>query len=136
MKAATGSFVDALQERSERLRRDRAAARALRVAFPALQELRLELSFDSRGSSAPAFQVHIMHPAARAFFQFPCPHADCSGQFDLSSAVTDASAAPSRRAGGVMLCAGVRPRTHDSKQPCELQLSYGVIAKEYATGGS
>jgi hypothetical protein len=135
VKPAAASFVDALQERTERLRRDRAAARALRVVFPAFQELRLELRFDDRGSSAPAFQLHILHPPARAFFQFPCPHADCSGQFDLSAAVTDASADPSRRSGGVMLCAGVRQRTHDSKQPCELQLFYGVIAKEYAEGG-
>ena len=95
----------------------------------------MELSFDTGGSSAPAHQVHIMHPAARAFFQFPCPHADCSGRFDLSAAVTDASANPSKRSGGVMLCAGVRPRTHDSKQPCALHLFYRVFAKEYVTGG-
>ena len=135
VKAATGSSADALRERTERLRRDRSAARVLRVMFPALQELRLELRFKDGDSSAPAFQLHIMHPPARAFFRFPCPHADCSGQFDLTEAVTDACADPTRRSEGVLICSGVRPRTYDSKQPCALQLAYGVIAKEYAAGG-
>jgi hypothetical protein len=135
VRLAAGSSVDALQERTERLRRDRAAARALRVMFPALEELRLEMRFEDGGSNAPAFQLHIMHPPARAFFRFPCPHADCSGQFDLSSAVSDASADPAKRSEGVLVCSGLRPRTHDSKQPCALQLFYGVTAKEHAAGG-
>ncbi len=127
--------MDARQERTERLRRDRAAARALRVAFPALQELRLELRFEDGGANAPALQLHIMHPPARAFFRFPCPHADCSGQFDLSSAVNDASTHQAKRSEGVLICSGLRPRTHDSKQLCQLQLFYRVTAKQHAAGG-
>ena len=103
--------------------------------FPALQELRLELRFEDGGSNAPAFQLHIMHPPARAFFRFPCPHADCSGQFDLSSAVNDACTHPAKRSEGVLVCSGLRPRTHDSKQLCQLQLFYGVTAKQPAAGG-
>jgi hypothetical protein len=134
VKLASGSCVDVRQERTECLRRDRAAARALRVAFPALRELRLELRFEDGGRNAPAFQLHIMHPPARAFFRFPCPHADCSGQFDLSFAVTDASDDPAKRSEGVLVCSGVRPRTFDSKQECRLQLFYGITAKEHAAG--
>jgi hypothetical protein len=134
VRLATAAAVDARQERTDGLRRDRAAARALRVVFPALQELRLELSFADGGSNAPAFQLHIMHPPARAFFRFPCPHADCSGQFDLSSAVNDASTNPAKGSEGVLVCSGLRPRTHDSKQPCQLQLSYRVTAKEHVLG--
>ena len=67
------------QERADRLRRERAAARALRVAYPALQQLRLELTFESTSANTPVPQSHILHPAARAFFEFPCPYADCDG---------------------------------------------------------
>lgn len=117
------------------MRRERAAARALRVVFPALEELRLELKFEDGTSKAPAFQLHIMHPPARAFFRFPCPHADCTGQFDLSSVVDDACAHPARRSEGVLVCSGMRPRTHDSKQLCQLQLLYGIMAKPHSAGG-
>ncbi len=116
------------------MRRDRAAARTLRAVFPALQELRLELRFDDGGANAPAFQLHIMHPPARAFFRFPCPHADCSGQFDLSPAVNDACAHPAQRSEGVLVCSGLRPGTHDSKKLCQLKLFCGITAKPHAAG--
>ena len=118
----------ARQERRDRLRRDRAAALVLRVAFPAIQQLRLELVFESTSSTTPAPEAHILHPPARAFFEFPCPYADCDGQFNLASAVNAAVAAPSHRAHGTMECAGRRARDLGSKQPCQLRLSYTVIA--------
>jgi hypothetical protein len=132
VKLATAS-ADARQDRADRLRRDRAAARALRVAFPAFEELRLELAFEDGGSNAPAFQLHILHPSARAFFRFPCPHADCSGQFDLTAAVNEASADPAKRSIGVLVCSGLRPRTHATKQSCQLRLLYGVTAKQQSS---
>ncbi len=102
----------------ERLRRDRAAAQALRVAFPAVQHLRLELKFESTTSSTPTLQSHVLHPPARAFFEFPCPYADCDGQFDLTSAVKAALADPAHQAAGVLECAGLRVRDYASKRPC------------------
>ena len=36
----------AREERVDRLRRERAASQALRVAYPGLQQLRLELTFE------------------------------------------------------------------------------------------
>jgi hypothetical protein len=92
--------------------------------------LRLELTFEGGGSNAPAFQLHILHPPARAFFRFPCPHADCSGQFDLTAAVHEAFADPAMRSTGVLVCSGMRPRTHDTKQSCQLRLLYGVTGKQ------
>jgi hypothetical protein len=118
----------ARQERMDRLRRDRAAALAIRVAFPAVQQLRLELKFESTTSSTPAFQSHVLHPPARAFFEFPCPYADCDGQFDLTSAVTAALADPAHQAAGMLECAGLRARDYASKQPCRLHLIYTVTA--------
>jgi len=118
----------ARQERMDRLRRDRAAALALRVAFPAVQHLRLELKFESTTSSTPTLQSHILHPPARAFFEFPCPYADCDGQFDLTSAVKAALADPAHQAAGVLECSGLRVRDYASKRPCQLHLLYTVTA--------
>src|SRR5205807_10286768 len=118
----------ARQERTERLRRDRAAAQALRVAFPAVQHLRLELKFESTTSSTPASQSHLLHPPARAFFEFPCPYADCDGQFDLTSAVNTALADPAHNAEGMLECSGLRAHDYASKRPCQLHLIYAVTA--------
>ncbi len=128
MKLALVSPAAARQERRDRLRRDRAAALALRVVFPAVQQLRLELIFESTSSSTPAPQSHVLHPPARAFFEFPCPYADCDGQFDLTGAVNAALADPEHRAEGVLECSGKRARDFGSKQPCQLRLIYTVTA--------
>jgi len=124
----TRSSVAARQERIDRLRRDRAAAVALRVAFPAVQHLRLELKFESSSAKAPTLQSHVLHPPAQAFFDFPCPYADCDGHFDLTGAVNAALADPAHHAAGMLECAGLRPGDFASKQPCQLHLIYKVTA--------
>jgi hypothetical protein len=116
------------QERTDRLRRDRAASRALRVAYPALQQLRLELTFDSPSSNTPAAQSHVLHPAARAFFEFSCPYADCDGVFDLTNAVNTALADEGGKARGVLDCSGNRPQRQSSRRPCNLHLTYAIAA--------
>jgi len=126
--SGTRSNAAARQERIDRLRRNRAAAVALRVAFPAVQHLRLELKFESSSAKAPTLQSHILHPPAQAFFDFPCPYADCDGHFDLTGAVNVALADPSNRAAGVLECPGVRPWDWASKRPCQLHLIYRVTA--------
>jgi hypothetical protein len=124
----TPSNAAARQQRRDRLRRDRAAALALRVAFPAVQHLRLELKFENSGAQAPTLQSHILHPPAQAFFEFPCPYADCDGHFDLTGAVNAALADPAHHAAGVLECSGLRPWDCASKRPCQLQLIYKVTA--------
>jgi hypothetical protein len=118
----------ARHERRERLRRERAAALALRVVYPTVAQLSLELMFESTTSSAPARQSHVLHPPARAFFEFPCPYADCDGQFDLTAAVNAALADPAHRAAGALECPGARARHIGSKEPCQLRLIYTVTA--------
>ena len=125
--SVTLSNIAARQERIERLRRNRAAAVALRVAFPAVKHLRIELKFESTSTKAPTLQSHVLHPPAQAFFDFPCPYADCDGHFDLTDAVNVALADPHRRAG-VLECPGLRPRDWASKRPCQLHLIYNVTA--------
>src|ERR1700726_2136466 len=118
----------ARQERMDRLRRDRAAALALRVAFPAVQYLRLELKFESTTSSTPTLQSHVLHPPARAFFEFPCPYADCDGQFDLNAAATSVLASSAHHAEGEIECPGVRARDRMGRQACHLRVLYKFTA--------
>jgi hypothetical protein len=108
----------------DRLRRDRGAAPQLRVAFPAVQQLRLELKFEGPTTNIPAPQSHVLHPPARAFFEFPCPYADCDGHFDLSEVVTVALTDRLPKAEGVLVCPGQRPDRRTSRTPCELRLNY------------
>jgi len=116
------------QERMDQLRRDRATASVLRVAFPAVQQLRIELKFAGPGSSVPTPQSHVLYPPARAFFEYPCPYSDCDGQFDLAGAVKAALTDPAHRVEGVLTCQGSRGHERTSKLPCQLQLVYEVTA--------
>lgn len=128
MKLALVSPAAERQERRDRLRRDRAAALAVREVFPAVQQLRLELAFQGTTSTTPATQSHTLHAPARAFFEFPCPYADCDGQFDLSAAVQAALADPKLRTTGELGCSGKRAVRLGAKQPCQLRLNYTVTA--------
>jgi hypothetical protein len=116
------------ESRTERMRRGRAAALALRAAFPSVQQLRLEFNFEEARSQAPAAQSHLLYPPARAFFEFPCPHADCDGQFDLTAVVRQAVADHTHASHGTIACSGSRALDHCSRQPCRLQLVYSVSA--------
>jgi hypothetical protein len=123
MKLVPLSAAASRQERADRLRRNWAAAVTMRTAFPAVQQLRLELKFEGATVNPPVGQSHVLHPPARAFFTYPCPHADCDGQFDLTGAVSAALADPSHQAEGTVECSGMR-----SKQPCLLRMVYTVSA--------
>lgn len=128
MKLALMTPAAKRQERRDRLRNSRATALALRDVFPAVQQLRLDLLFRSPGPSTPAMQSHTLHAAARAFFEFPCPYADCDGQFDLSTAVQAALADPTHKTTGELECAGKRAVGVGESELCRLHLSYTVAA--------
>jgi hypothetical protein len=122
------SAAAARQERADRLRRDRASAQALRSAFPTVQQLRLEMQFEGAAINTPTPQAHVLYPPARAFFAFPCPYADCDGQFDLTAAVNAALVDRSHRAEGVLQCSGERLVGGASRQPCQLRLRHSITA--------
>jgi hypothetical protein len=131
VKPPSSSPVAVRQGRLDQLRRDRAAALALRTAFPAVEQLRLELKFKGMTTNTPADQSHVLHPAARAFFEFPCPYADCDGQFDLTRAVSSTLAHQAPRAEGVLECTGQRLDHRTSRSPCQLHLNYTFIVTYY-----
>jgi hypothetical protein len=117
------------QQRLDRLRRDRAAAQVLRTAFPAVDQLRVELSFEGMAARTPASQAHVLHPPARAYFGFPCPYADCDGQFDLTAIITAVLTSSEHHAEGALECPGLRARDLSAKQPCQLHLNYKITAE-------
>jgi hypothetical protein len=128
MKLALVSPSVLRQERRERLRRDRAAALALREVYPAVLRLRLDLVFQGSTLNNPAPQSHTLHAPARAFFEFPCPYADCDGHFDLGAAVKAAVGDPMHRAAGELRCSGKRAVRVGDKESCQLLLGYTVTA--------
>ncbi len=125
------SAAAARQERDERLRRDRATAQALRSAFPKIQQLRVDMRFEGSGANIPMPQSHLLYPPARAFFIFPCPYADCDGQFDLVAAVNAALADPSHLLEDVLECPGTRVGARASRHPCSLHLLLRITATYY-----
>lgn len=123
MKLRSSSPAALRQEYLDRLRRDRAGAPQLRVAFPSVQQLRLELKFDGTMTNIPASRSHVLHPPARFFFEFPCPYADCDGQFDLTS-VVNLLLPNQSKAEGMLKCQGQRPDRRITRTSCQLHLNY------------
>ena len=118
----------ARQDRSSQLRRDQEAAPKLRAMFPAVEQLRFELSFEGGAVSTPVPQSHVLHPPARAYFSFRCPYADCDGRFELATAVHAAVEDPSHRIEGMLECVGSRGSELASRLPCQLRLRFTLTA--------
>lgn len=118
----------ARQARVDQFRRDRATAPILRATFPTVEALRIELKFEEVSSSAPVPQSHVLYPPARAFFEYPCPHWDCDGQFDLGAAVRAALGDAKHRTEGVLECQGSRIGDRATRRPCLLRLLFEVTA--------
>lgn len=113
----------------QRWLRDRAAARTLRSAFPGVERVCVDLTFRDAAAAPPGAQSHAVHPGARAFFEFLCPHADCDGTFDLSAAVNSVTNASSAHADGTLDCTGMRPRPGPMKGPCGVSVRYNIVAQ-------
>jgi hypothetical protein len=128
MRLGPGRGAAMRQDRFFQLHCERAAAPKLRAMFPAVEQLRFELSFEGGGTSTPVPQSHVLHPPARAYFSFPCPYGDCDGRFELTAAVHAAVEDPSHRIEGMLECAGLRARDFASKRPCQLRLHFTLTA--------
>src|SRR5260370_26737462 len=116
MRVAKANPEVGAQDRADRLRRIRSAAQVVRVAFPAVQHIHLKLKFESTSRLTPASQSHQLHPPARAFFEFPCPYADCGGSFDLTAALNAAFGGLARHSEGELGFLGLRALSYASKQ--------------------
>ncbi len=96
------------------------------MRFPEIATLRMEFSYSDRTPFAPAPQLTEMHPPASAYFVFPCPYADCDGEFDLTSVVSALTVGKSR-CQGQLQCGGHR-RVDVGSVACTLTLEYTVEA--------
>jgi hypothetical protein len=112
----------------EQLRRDRAAAQTLRSSFPLLGHIRIALVFQEPKGVSPATQTHVLHPSARAFFEFPCPYSHCDGKFDLSRSAREAAKRAGPHVAGTLECPGTRPGYGATRQPCGLILNFEIAS--------
>jgi hypothetical protein len=120
------SSANSRNQLRERQRRDRATAQLLRVMYPKIASLRLQFQFSESNEelSAPAPQLLVMHPPTQAYFMFPCPYADCDGEFDLTSAVADIARSRESHSHGSLKCGGHRVRDKNGRTPCQLNCEY------------
>jgi hypothetical protein len=126
MKFAAVSSANARGQMRDRQRRDRAATTSMKERYPQFGSLRLVFEFSGAGPFTPAPQVNVMHPPAKAYFVFPCPHADCDGEFDLTTSV-DALARSGNVSDGAHLgCPGHRSVDRKGRAPCGLELEYKI----------
>ena len=128
MPASSRASGFAYELHRQRWLRDRAAAPTLRSTFPGVARIRVELTFRDAAALSPGAQCHAVYPAARAFFEFLCPHADCDGTFDLTAAVHSMMTDASARADGALHCKGVRPYPGMTKGPCGVSVRYTIVA--------
>jgi hypothetical protein len=110
----------------ERQRRDRATAQVMRVMYPQFASLKLKFAFRESNPdiSGPAPHLLVMHPPSQAYFVFPCPYADCDGEFDLASVVAQLARSHEPHVHGSHKCGGQRVRDKNGRTPCELTLEY------------
>lgn len=131
MKFSTAPAGNVRGQMRDRQRRDRAAQPELRALFPQFTTLRLDFDFKDNGPFTPSSQATVLHPPAPAYFRFPCPYSDCSGEFDLSTAVESMAAkagADRDQCQGQMRCSGHRSFESRVHAACTLTLDYRLNA--------
>jgi hypothetical protein len=123
------SSITSRNELRERQRRDRASAQLMRAAYPQFASLRLEFDFNQpdQESSTPAPHLLVMHPPSQAYFVFPCPYADCDGEFDLGSEVAALANSRQPHSIGCRKCSGHRVRDKLGRTSCQLTLEYTLV---------
>jgi hypothetical protein len=117
-------------DRTEELRKARAAAPTLRVAWPEAAVVRVELAFQADSAPAHGPQAFSIYPAAKAHFVYPCPFGDCDGVYDLNEIVFGMLQAGKRRTRGTLTCIGHRSRNGKSDSLCELAASYSIMVQQ------
>ena len=113
----------------ERQRRNRSTTALMRAQYPQFGSLRLDFDFSDSAAFTPVPQLTVLHPPARAYFVFPCPYADCDGEFDLTAAVAELARLGETSAEGRLQCCGHRARDRNSRAPCQLTLEYTLVAQ-------
>jgi hypothetical protein len=134
MRVAARKNANAQTLQRDKMLNERTRAAALRVLFPQVGTLRIELVFNDLGAHVPSPQFHTLYPAASAFFRFACPCADCDGDFDLTAKVVSLLGGSSERkqprgsSSGQLSCQGIRLRDRAGSKPCTMQVSFRLLS--------
>lgn len=134
MRLVARSGQSLLEQRREQSRRKRAAAATLGSEFPAVERVRVELSFPVAAGPAPVRQLHVMYPPAPAYFDFACPYGDCDGGFDLTGVAAALMADSALHVEGTLQCSGTRIGA--ARLPCSLHAHYRIIAEYQPKAGA
>jgi hypothetical protein len=131
VKISPRRTLNAAAQRRIDLQVDREKTSTLRDDFPSVGVIHVNLGF-SEHYPLPSPQLHSLYPAARAFFRFACPCADCDGEFDLGTVVAElvTAGAPAKRTGrsvtGRNMCQGIHWRDSEHSEACHIELSFRV----------
>jgi hypothetical protein len=126
MKLTTVGPEGARNALREKQRRNRMAAKEVRVQYPQIASIRLDFAFSDETTQPPAPQSIVLHPPARAYFVYPCPYASCNGEFDLAANVNDTAQEGRAKTAGHTTCKGERVRGRQGKTPCDLDVKYSI----------
>jgi|SwirhisoilCB3_FD_contig_31_7613648_length_578_multi_2_in_0_out_0_1 hypothetical protein len=110
------------------MRKGAPAIPAVRTVFPDVEELRVELEFQSERGWNPSNQVRILRPAAQASFRYPCAFAGCTGWVELSEPIRHLVERRKDRVAASLGCAGVRPCDRATGKACDAQIRYVIKA--------
>ena len=100
---------------------------SLAEKFPKLKTLTVDLAyFEGDGTTRNGclkYKVNVQN--AKSLFSFACPCSECiGGDFDLSTAVSEAVAGKRKIAEGEIQCQGSRIRSKQHSAPCRNVLRY------------
>lgn len=132
MRTRPRSKPSAVREREDRLRAGRAAAQTLRRVSPSVIFVDVQLRFLPATAPAHVAQSFVLHPAAKAYFAYPCPYGDCSGIYHLDVEASRAIAREKARVSGTLECTGMRSRIGQSREHCGLEVRYMITTKHEA----
>ena len=122
--------VPAVSNNRERLKQEHRNAVLLRMAYPALSQLHVELDFDDGTERPPSLQIHDYFPGARSLFRYPCPCHACDGDFDLSAVVAELVGGhcelPVRNM--TIACTGQRLHLNLSRSACPIRAGIRIRA--------
>ena len=129
MRIVSRTTRSLLEQKREKSMRNSAAARTLAVAFPAVEQVRIQLQFVSQKGPAPAARTHALYPSAQAYFEFACPHGDCDGSVDLNAVVLPLLRGSGAQAEGVLHCPGTRTGPGGTRPNCGQRVDYWIAAR-------
>src|SRR5262249_20288754 len=114
------------RDRAEAMRKRRADSAKLHDVSPRTSRMNVQLNFRPLAAPPHAAQSFVLYPAARAFFEYPCPYGDCAGVYDLSAEAQRVLTQDRKRVSGTFECVGVRSRVGAENQACGLKVSYAI----------